>query len=139
MATPADNLDSLVASFGAIQGIMSNIDVSIQTASSTTNNSINNLITETNLKLDSLISTVESINMTTMLGLASPIVDIAPIVNELQNISNLITDLDATLVMVGNNIVSQIQMSGATTISTGAIESELIYQTNVFKYSSLIN
>ena len=59
MATPADNLDSLVASFGAIQGIMSNIDVSIQTASSTTNNSINNLITETNLRLDSLISTVE--------------------------------------------------------------------------------
>jgi len=137
MATPADNLDSLVASFGAIQGIMSNIDVSIQTASSTTNNSINNLITETNLRLDSLISTVESINMTTMLGLASPIsVDvngITQVIDELQNISNLIIDLDATLVMVGNNIVSQIQMSGATTISTGAIESELIYQTAVLE------
>lgn len=133
MATPADNLDSLVASFGAIQGIMSNIDVSIQTASSTTNNSINNLITETNSRLDSLISTVENINATMVIGLASPIVDITPIVNELQNISNLIIDLDSTLVMVGNNIVSQIQMSGATTISTGAIESELIYQTAVLE------
>lgn len=133
MATPADNLDSLVASFGAIQGIMSNIDISIQTASSTTNNSINNLITETNLRLDSLISTVENINATMIIGLASPTVDITPIVNGLQNISNLIIGLDSTLVMVGNNIVSQIQMSGATTISTGAIESELIYQTAVLE------
>ena len=78
-----------------------------------------------NTILNSLLSAVQNISFSS----SGTILDITPIIIELQNIANLITDLDATLVMVGNNIVSQIQMSGATTVSTGAIENELIYQT----------
>lgn len=50
------------------------------------------------------------------------------ITNLTAEINRNFSDLDSTLVMVGNNIVSQIQMSGSGPASFGAVLSELLYQ-----------
>lgn len=75
-----------------------------------------------NSRLDALLSAVSTISAS-----GSGSLNIAPIIAELQNIANLIVDLDSTLVMVGNNIVAQIQMipGGTTTVSVTGVETRL--------------
>lgn len=75
-----------------------------------------------NSRLDALLSAVSTISAS-----GSGALNITPIIAELQNIANLIVDLDSTLVMVGNNIVAQIQMipGGTTTVTVTGVETRL--------------
>jgi len=76
-----------------------------------------------NTLLNLLISAVQNLNLSG----SGTTINIVPIVSELQNISSLIKELDRTLVMVGNNIVAQIQMIPAAggTITLSGIETRL--------------
>jgi len=113
----SDSTNSMISLTAISQGILGLENSTINSLAA-----INAEAIGINSRLDSLITAVSTISAS-----GSGSLNIAPIIAELQNIANLIVDLDSTLVMVGNNIVAQIQMipGGTTTVSVTGVETRL--------------